>query len=479
MNKGKFAVAMAGLFASGSLFAQSNCVDTACSNLLAPTAGFASIPVELLPPGARALGLAGAFTAVADDATAAEANPAGFTILRDPEVSFHFRDTDNDIDFYDPEARNPGAFSGQTGSLIKNYSDSSNNLSFASVVYPWERFVFSAFYTNNLDIDADTPTESILDNNFVDEFVSDNALRSELDGFGISGAWRVNDIFSIGLTIKHSTLDLATIDRQTIRNFRDFEFVFDANLPGVATPQEWATVVNDEFIINNSLNGDDSDTTFNLGLLLRPNDKWSFGLVFKEGGSFDISGVNSFSQSLGCMGSGPLRDICDQGFTGIDLTPFNNTVTTPQTAEVDIPDRYTLGVAYRPDDTWLLSLDVNRIQYSDLPQPRTITLGFNFPVDGIGATAQGNDIEPIDDDTSLHFGVEKVFFPSADWITAFTVRAGAFTDDDHDGTRLLDTDDTHVTFGLGGVFNRLQVDLAAEFSDRVDNIVLSGIYRFQ
>ena len=34
---------------------------------------FSGLPVDLLPPGARSLGLAGAFTAVADDATAAVA----------------------------------------------------------------------------------------------------------------------------------------------------------------------------------------------------------------------------------------------------------------------------------------------------------------------------------------------------------------------------------------------------------------------
>src|ERR1041384_6737719 len=42
-------------------------------------------------PGARSLAMGGAFLGLADDASAAEANPAGLTILRKPEVSIEVR----------------------------------------------------------------------------------------------------------------------------------------------------------------------------------------------------------------------------------------------------------------------------------------------------------------------------------------------------------------------------------------------------
>src|SRR5258705_13873106 len=42
-------------------------------------------------PGARSLGMGGAFIGLADDASAAEANPAGLTILRKPEFSIEGR----------------------------------------------------------------------------------------------------------------------------------------------------------------------------------------------------------------------------------------------------------------------------------------------------------------------------------------------------------------------------------------------------
>ncbi len=42
-------------------------------------------------PGARSLGFGGAFVALADDATAAYANPAGLVQLVEPEVSVEGR----------------------------------------------------------------------------------------------------------------------------------------------------------------------------------------------------------------------------------------------------------------------------------------------------------------------------------------------------------------------------------------------------
>ena len=42
-------------------------------------------------PSARGIGLGGAFVAVADDATAGMANPAGLTVLTKPEISVHYK----------------------------------------------------------------------------------------------------------------------------------------------------------------------------------------------------------------------------------------------------------------------------------------------------------------------------------------------------------------------------------------------------
>ena len=49
-------------------------------------------------PGARSIGLGGAFAAIADDATAAFANPAGLVQILRPEISIELRGTASRFD---------------------------------------------------------------------------------------------------------------------------------------------------------------------------------------------------------------------------------------------------------------------------------------------------------------------------------------------------------------------------------------------
>src|SRR6187431_987463 len=55
------------------------------------TRSLPSIQFNFGNPGARSLGMGGAFLGLADDASAAEANPAGLTILRKAEISIEGR----------------------------------------------------------------------------------------------------------------------------------------------------------------------------------------------------------------------------------------------------------------------------------------------------------------------------------------------------------------------------------------------------
>ncbi len=438
------------------------------------SAAFPSLPVDILPPGARALGLAGAFGAVADDATAAEANPAGLTILSQAELSIHLRDTDYSVPFVDPEALDPALFGPATSPLIKEYEDSVTNVSFASFVKPFERWVVSGFYTNQLDLQGST-LETITDTVNLDVFGNSNTLEAQVEGYGLAGAFRVTDNISIGLTIKRVELDLFASETESIDDFNDLEFIFGDPMLGLGTPAEFAAVIDDRISASTSLSGDDHDTVFNLGILFNPNGFWSAGLIYKEGGSFDIPGVITQQQVLRCTGSGPQTDICNAVFDSVNMQTgglidmLNRTNTIPSEQRVKIPDQLTLGLALRPTDTFLMSADINRIEYSELPGPRLNSLGLRQPVDG----------EALDDKITFHVGLEKVFPLSGTFMNVFTVRAGVFEEHDHDGYRVLDSDNTHYTFGLGAVFNRLQLDFAYENGDAVENLVLSGIFRFQ
>lgn len=435
-----------------------------------PSADFSGLPFDLLPPGARSLGLAGAFSGVADDATAAIANPAGLTILTAKELSLHLRNSDSDVDFLDPDAFD-SSVNYQPGRLNKRYSDSGTNVSFASFVLPLDRWVFSAYYMNQLNFKSEQSggLDIVYDPNFIDTYYNDNSVDSNLDSYGISGAFRVTDSFSLGVTLQQSKLKLKSLDAWRLDDFFDNEFFLSDDYGG--TPEEWAEVIIDENLTQTTISDNDSDTTFSFGAMYNLNSNWSFGLVYRMGAKFTLKTESQRTLIFGCDGNGEMTEICidELGEGGTFETQSSDTTT------IQIPDTFTFGIGWRPTDTWLISFDINRIGYSDTTPVRNFTQGF-------GADINSGPIqltEDIDDETTFHLGAEKVFILESN--NTISIRAGAFTIEDHDGNATIDSGDTAFTVGVGATFGsqgQFQMDLGASFADATNNVLLSGIYRF-
>jgi len=417
-------------------------------------ANIPAIPFDLLPPGARALGLGGAFAAVADDATAAEANPAGQTILTRPELSLHGRHADYDITVFDPNALD-GLAAGAIGpGPVTGYDDTNTKVSFASFVYPFERFVLSAYYQNTGKV---TATSSITSFNpgFIDTYIADTDLDVEQESFGISGAFRVNDLISIGASIKYAKLDLQYFTASSILDFSDVEF----QVPG--NPLANAATINQVDALLLGATSDDNDIAWNAGILFNPNGKVSFGLVYKDGGSYDVDTAVALLQVFDCNGLA--------GCTAPDIN--ETTLLDAGNPSLELPDVFSIGIAARPSDTWLLSLQIDHIDYGDLPPPASTSLIFGVPA----------NVTDLNAEISVHGGAEKTFLFEQPVLgmSLLNVRAGMFSDRDHDGYADIDTGGPHYTFGLGTVFGEdFQLDVGFEWSDKVENIVMSGVYRF-
>lgn len=424
-------------------------------------------------PGARSLGLGGAFVGLADDATAAFTNPAGLTILTRPEVSAEGRNWDFTNEFTDrghafgaPTNRGVDTIAGlQT---VSADSDTSG-ISFLSFVYPRENWAIAVYrhelanfetstqvFTQGPFFDALNPQTGDLETFRV--FPAGAELELLIEGIGVSGAVQLGETFSLGLGVSRYDFE---IDAFTVR----FGFPLgNATAPGgrFGPPDiSSAAIANGQFE-----EGSDEDIGFNLGFLWHFGDRWSLGGVYRQGPEFEYEAENL---------PGPLG-----GFDPVR-----------QTAQYKVPDVYGLGIAFRPSDATLLTLDYNRVTYSDLRA--TISI-FREPDDpaGEGSRAAARRISGEDGD-ELHLGFEQVLFRAR---FPVALRLGAWHDPDHalafqgqpgeDGDSRAAAalfrggdDEIHYSVGFGLVFGqRFQLDAAYDTSDTIDTASLSAVYRF-
>jgi long-subunit fatty acid transport protein len=457
--------------------------------------GLAFLQLNFINPGARSLAMGGAFIGMADDATAALANPAGLTILIKPEISVEFASTDytNDIpwtagrQFADLEIVGTQAnFSNFSREFFpEEFSDRVNNISFASFVYPVakSRFVIAGFYNEQTKFKREFQTDSFDGfpacirgggacelgdpaNGFF--FATDNELDLAIRNFGFSGGIQPGENFSFGFTLNYSTLD---IESNTLRLDNRDAF------PGL-----------DERLNQEALTGDDSAFSYSLGVLINPGGVVSVGGVYTNRPEFDVTSTYTvFSQPNNFV------NVTDQVFTA--------------------PDSYGFGFTVRPSDAFSINLDVNRILYSQLNDSYynaffNPALGSSDPINNDPIFAK--ESFEIEDTTEVRVGGEYIFTLGN---TPFAVRLGYWRENFHSlvnrvddanlvgvfdivplpgggativrandvdlapwFSRDLSEDYNHVTFGTGFVFERFTIDWAYDYSENFKRFVISSVF---
>ncbi|HJU40624.1 MAG TPA: outer membrane protein transport protein [Tahibacter sp.] len=400
----------------------------------------ASIPFSFASPGARSLGMGGAFIGLADDATAAYANPAGLTQLRQTEISLEGRRTDYSTPYIDGGAATVNPFS--TNGLVTSNADSEkNNVSYLSIVIPHDRWAFALyrqelarFHTSFLTLEgADVGPDVVLF-----PFSSDADLR--ILNYGATAAYKVSDAVSLGLGVSYYDFRFKTVTGRV------------DDLPAV--PIAASGQLQD---------GDDSGYGWNLGARFALSETLSLGLTYRRAPDFEYSALNVLFSDNGVELPVPVV----RAFEGVRF---------------DIPDVWGAGLSWRPTDALIVNFDVNRVEYSQLTD--NITSIFNIQ-------SSANRLR-LEDGTEVHLGAEYTF---ASMTHPFSLRGGVWHDPRHsvrfDGAPATIEDavlatlfaggrgaDTHYAIGGGWAFSKFQFDFAADWSEGVDTYSLSGVYRF-
>lgn len=425
-------------------------------------------------PGARALGMGGAFLGLADDASAVEANPAGLTILRKPEIALEARNYQGS-----QILSTSGTFPDVERTAFSNYSNRIQ-IAFASAVYPVKNFTFGAYFHEPLRnkgsgfvVPQDDPFTlrtkgtprffrppggNPVSEEECDRLISEQGpfacSRGDIKPFvtavdiqqktwGAAGGWQLARNFSIGAAVRYQTF------RENALTVRFDEFVSRVEQVSVQATGKLGS--DGDIKIS-----EESDVSFTGGVKWTVNEKFSVGAVYKQGPSFVapifIANVNTDNELL---------EVAEATFHA--------------------PDIYGVGISYRPLPALTLNADGVRVKYSNLVDD-FISIVKDVQ-DFEGTVYEANDV------TEIRLGAEY-FLPTK---IPFAVRAGVWRDpahsvvytgplnvDDGVGAALLypkGNPEDHYAIGAGLAWPRFQIDVAYDNSDTFKVLSLSLVLR--
>lgn len=405
-------------------------------------------------PGARSLGFGGAFIALADDATAAFANPSGLVQINKPEISLEGRFWSYSTPYTergriegDPTGIGVDVVAGLRGGTS---SDDLTGVSFLSLVYPRQDWSIALYRHQSADFESFSETQGLFAGGsttccrFTDDRVHTNL---EILSYGLSVAHRFTDALSLGLSLVYFD--------------NNFDLVRNAYLPDeddvlqIFAPTSFSR---ERIAWQTSLHIDDTDLELTAGFLWTVSPRWRLGGFYRGGPSFELR-AEAYS--------GP-------GGSVVGL-PAAGTLIGQGTSPGAFPDVYGLGCAFRSDDGRLtLAFEWNRVEYSTI-------------LNRLDPDEFDTGDLVLDDGNEFHLGGEYVFLRSMPVVAA---RLGMWLDPDHHPSATAASDlierallppgetQIHWATGIGLAFENYQIDLGADFSDFVNTVSLSAIYNF-
>lgn len=444
-------------------------------------------------PGARSLGMGGAFAALADDATSAYSNPAGLTTLTRPEISVEGRHwlftsviADRGHAFGPPSGIGIDSIEGLVDA---KYFNEATGVSFLSFLYPRANWRIGAFLHELSRYRADRQQQGpffdcsgafreeasprvpfcsqVAKEDGVDRiFPKKQSISLDIRSAGVASAYQFTKRLSLGLALVFYDFRIDALNR-----------VFTARLDKKFTAVTFAEP--DDLELTSTQKGDDNDFAVNVGLVWEVHDKWSIGASYRQGPEFSFRVETIIRPRI--VGTGGPEPVFGPGvdrFAALETAnPFK------------VPDTYAVGIVFRPSDPWRISLEYDRVQYSQLIEEFRDVSG-QEP----NEVAVMKERIRINDANQFRIGAE---YAAALSRIQLMFRGGAWYEPEHRMHFEIDDpatglplprwalnfpkgqDDVHVTAGFGLALSRhFQIDVGADFGDVVRTLSLSSIWRF-
>jgi hypothetical protein len=454
-------------------------------------------------PGARALAMGGAFIALANDATAAQANPARLGILDRPEVFAEWRSRDAG-----PESRDPGEFQldpsvnpqARADIFTSNTPESQSFPSVVSFVWPfkWRHpLTVGVSYQRLLDVESESTSsfdlipvnssvfqdpscQQVIDPNVCEVFANDSlgSITARIDQFTLSGGYRLTRKLFLGGSVVVGSLDLES--EQTTES-RD---VFQVTSLGGLDPRFQDPSGSPALLFRTTISDSDTAIGWSIGAFWQATDSLSFGTVYKKGVKMTVEEKVMLDPN-GSLTHSVLR-----------VPPLSST-------SFNVPDLAGFGIAYQPfarskslhAQNLFFALDVVRVENEDLADD--FLAGRNVLTNG---TLIRGVRFAAESGTEIHLGSEYYFILGE---AILALRAGFYTEPD-DSIRLVEAgadvtpgtkgallqgegafpegdDKKHITGGIGFTFKDLEFAVAYDSSDAEDQdqALVSVIYRFK
>jgi long-subunit fatty acid transport protein/photosystem II stability/assembly factor-like uncharacterized protein len=381
--------------------------------------GVASSP-NPVGSGARAVGMGGAFIAIADDATAASWNPAGLIQLERPEVSivgaYGYRKETFSSGLH-PEIANTG----DVDDVGINYFSASVPFrlfqrNMVSSINYQRLYDFKRSFHYNYDYSLEGP-----------DLMGDNQYGQ--DGFigalGLATAVQITPALSIGMTLNLWT------HRLFWENGWDESYTqHDVGTTG-GVPTIIDTVITDKYSRFRGVNA-------NIGLLWNINEHFTLGAVMKTPFNADLFHEFTYRQTQTVATTPPT------------VMPFS--LDFSENIKLHMPWSYGLGLAFRVFDALSFALDLYRTDWGDYIL--TDSQGNKFsPIDG-----RPQNLSNVSATNQVRLGGEYLFIGEK---YVVPVRGGIFYDPEPSEGSTKDF--FGLAAGTGIVFDKFCVDIAYEF----------------